>query len=740
MEAVTEIIQGIVQRVAKRSGVLQAENQNNRMQDEEDDESEQGDNEEIEEKESDEGDLLGRLEYGVFNWLYELSAGLPREAEKVIGKRKRTTKGSKESETEEFDNTEKLNLVRQTFRQSRGFWSVFMARVLKHVSLLDQYTDKQYYFAHVISDVVVSFFLEDFLGRWDFAVRWLWEEHYHGFREGENYIQYDYWLCMLLQRIMADADQAALDVQKQKTTFIPWLIGHDEATTFRRFLTSLPRLPTSFCRAEQVPNLDSSLASVEYSGFLMSLLKTPLSRPIATPLQKLRLQLGVDILFDLISQRLTMRAYATRLFLTCCVHPERGRRSEAIRVARKLWSSEQVDSSVNSFVVSKLENLAIKFILALTNSIEDQDNSDLDEELLFTETSSTVTELPKTANGWDEETAMKHLDLYMVMLGKDPALLKYLLSIYYQFEREGPIAKTALGMLGRSIAYIGMPKVGQPSMKIVDAIESECPEGSEDILLRILQVLSVPQKKITESGENDLPPRLSSELVGCIRKVIQQRPHTFNDPLFWGYMLPGEGMSRDDVIRGLVHIITVLEDDGYEKMTTLPDEDTNNLSDKGRQLFVTAVSRLFCYQQQDGDADKKALSFNIVTPADVLVLLHTVEIAPPLPDLPSTSLRQMAIAVNLCLQHPSFAPYFTHSAFAVALQKVLDDHLSKLPRIFMSTLAHCVRKWKKELTVFTTDVLAKVASSRVFKGKGRSEGDGKVVWEFWIRCIEVSSV
>jgi hypothetical protein len=54
----------------------------------------------------------------------------------------------------------------------------------------------------------------------------------------------------------------------------------------------------------------------------------------------------------------------------------------------------------------------------------------------------------------------------------------------------------------------------------------------------------------------------------------------------------------------------------------------------------------------------------------------------------------------------------------------------------MSSLTHCVRKWKKEFTGFAVDALARIANSKIFKGRGRSEGEGKVIWEYWIRCIE----
>ena len=921
-----DLVRGMVRRVATRSGVI-----HNRI----DDDHRNGDDDDADADaaaaaeaaagadydqehpggqqqqqdimdEQDEGDALMRLETGSVRWLYLLTSAFEDDATTVATtattttttagtarKRKRTTTTKKASakdaaaEKEETgplttttdDATAKLCQIRDIFKGSRGFWTLFVTRITNHMGQLlggqQQLRHKQQQqqltaaamtsdrplgvdsFTFLIkSKILVPFILHDFPGRWDFAVRWLWEEQYQTSRESAigssakgatgthtttTTNSYEFWLCYFLDQLFRTAEHGAQNVQLQSKTYIPWFVNQNESALFRKFLLSLPRLPTSFWVDTVLEPPFQGLPSLPATGYLHSLLTTPLNKPLPTPLQKLRFQLGLDLLNDLLVHRPSARRRALHRFLDLCVHTDRYRRSETIRIAKRLFKVDEVVSLsldltagaattatvtttsttstlpfLQQQLIQKLEGFALDLLARLT-----QPPSVLEEVATTTGVTPSITALTTTATSatttatatmmdtsspgtppvvaleWNEEAITRHLELYMVLASRNPILLARLLELFPSFPVHGPVYRTVIAMLGRTIAQIGMPVAAVKSdqgttaggvvtgtkkteplgMQLLRVFEKGCPRGSEILILRMLQVLNMAPKggkqgipssataaaTTTAEESKDMPPRPSYELTRTVRNLLLQQPAQFNNPLFWAYILPGEGLNQEDVLRGVMTLLSVIdegsasgggasggvvastqqqqqstemeteEEPRVPKLSVLPDELSEaDRKIRGQLVFATALSRYF-YHHQQTPAEASVLRLR---PADALILFHIADISPPLPDVPKVNARQMKMAIDLCLQHPQLATYYPYQVCAMALEKMLDRYLHRLPRIYMHTLRFMIRKFR-ELSGFAVDLLTKIANTRIFKGRGRLEGDGRAIWEYWVRCVEV---
>lgn len=792
-ELVLELVGGMVRRIATRTGVVAAVREaddTGAMEDEDGDGAmvrtrEQRDEEDGGYDEAADGDALMRLEGGSVRWLYALSTGeasvssLSNSAAAATGtKRKRITNGDgmEEDSTAVVVTTAttaaSLATIREMFKGSRGFWTTFIARFIAHAGQLDPSLDYAAFTFHIKSRVLVAFILEDFPGRWDFAVRWLWEEMYHAARSGNDYAEYDYWLCVLLDQLFRTAEHGSTSAQLQASTYIPWFVHQNESALFRKFILALPRLPTAFWEsavvAPPVPVDNISIESVASPGYLLSLLETPVNKPLPTPLQKLRIQLGMELLYDFIIVRPSTRKLAIAMLLGYCIHADRARRSEAIRVARRFWTksdeaavaaAEGAESSAAAMVetsgalakriADRLEGFAMKSLRELsaspkveagvsltpaasTDMIVDGAPGDNDDDIETT----TSTEQPAPQPDWTEDQVARQLDLFMVMAVRDPLLLRHLFALYPTLVSD-VVKRTILSMLGRTIAQIGMPRADNPtSLKLVEALDLGVDEGSELLLLRVLQMLHASLK--TKGGEEDgVATRMSVEVTAYVRRQLVEHPSRYSNPLFWAYILTGEGLATEDIVRGVVMLLSVIDEDPHGYLTALADEgaDASTAKDRGQQLFVSTISRLLTIQQADARSSKRGDTRGL-SPVDLLVLLHSVETSPPFPDLPAITTRQMVTAITLCLQNPALSTHFTYSMYANALERLLDRHMADLPKIVMSTLRHVARKYR-ELHGFTVDVLTKIANTRIFKGRGRMEGYGKAMWEYWVRCMEV---
>ena len=604
--------------------------------------------------------------------------------------------------------------VKQLYKGSRAYWTSLLSKWIVHLSrslwfedtpgtdslkhALDLEKKEQDDFTDALKrQVFVPYLVEKFEQRWDLAVRWLWEEYYTA-RKLDQEEQYVYWVLYLVQKLMVSGDKASIGGEME--VFIPWMHTRAQNVLFRKFLTSLPKLPGELLlSADDETSLDRDLAN----GLLANLCRIKFTGGSAdsgaspTPLEAVKLQLGLSTVYEVSSHFLSIKARCGDLLLECATAEDRARRSEALVVLQSWLDSNKLSS------IEKLEAHALDLLKTLKSAKE-----------------------PTTS------LVGQKTDLYLWLCAKKPELLAHLFDMWDTLGTDGDavVKPTLLKSLRSCFVQIGMPSEGNKGMDVLGALmNSGLKSGIEDVVMSLCEGLT----------QTDPPTRASSELAEFTINLIDSKPEQFSNPLLWMYLLDANGVSKEQAFRGMIILADgVLGETDPEKVEV------------ARVKFCQPVARLL---ERHPAPESKPTSTNaalsaFVHPVDVCVLFNCLDVERPV-NTPDLSLKKNMEATTLLMNHPLLNRYYSARVMCYSIAQIMDQHAQKAPTLFMRTVMATQSKFKDEVSNFIlTHVLTRCVSFRTLwlgarmDSKNQQPTDdssrrAKALWEGWVRLLKM---
>ncbi|PWA43619.1 Symplekin [Artemisia annua] len=369
-----------------------------------------------------------------------------------------------------------------------------------------------------------------------------------------------------------------------------------------------------------------------------------------------RVHQGLGSLWSLILGRPNNRQAFLDIALRCAVHPKDDIRSKAIRlVANKLYVIEIISEKIEDFATNKLLSAVNKPVSEAEQRTEgqigSQETSISGSQISEPGTSSID---PATGSQSDSQSdssmspalAQQHLSLFFALCIKKPSLLQLVFDRYHHapkavkqaIHRHVPILIRALG----------------PSYKDLLKIISDPPQGSENLLTLVMQVMC----------EGTTP---SADLVATVKRLYETK-------------------LKDATI--LIPILSTFTKDEvlpiFPRLVQLP-------LDK----FQTALAHILQGSAHMGPA---------LTPAEVLVAIHDIS-----PEKDGVPLKKVMDACSACFEQRTV---FTQQVLAKALNQMVDQ--TPLPLLFMRTVIQAIDAFPK-LVDFVMELLSKLVSKQVWR-------------------------
>lgn len=648
---------------------------------------------------------LWLLERNGANYLYKL----PIE-NSILGKRKADTQlGSNETRRLKLEFI--VNAARE-FKGSRAFWGSLISKWFSYLgnghwfqnesncpkeleeSLRVESMQQLTFAKQIVKSLFIPFLIENFESRWDLAVQWLWQEWYIG-EKNENMDRYREFLMCLLDEIFENANRATDD--RNLSAFIPWLHQRGQNLLFRKFLTSLPMIPLEIVKS----TLDES-ESRHSDGLILKLCNNAISGHVPTPIESAKIQLGLNTLYEVSTHFRPTRSFSENCLLEFCVSNDMHRRINALSVIQR-WFTD--DEYPNDRIRGLLEAISIENLEGLREF-----NAE-----------------------WGQEQVEQRLDLYLWLCVKDPIFISRLLKFWPEImdkdSEEKILSSTTVQNLKRTISIIGMPKVGKKSFRIIDAIQKFHPNGSEQLILPILESLYQPIQGIV----------LGSEITQAIISLISESPKQFSNPMYWYYLLDAEGLPKETALRALVILAEYF----------LDKEDPEELA-QAKSAFCTITARLLRkHPAPESKPSTGNLKLNeFVHPIDVCVLFVCLDVAKP-DNVPDLSLKKNIEVTNMLMNNPSVNQFFSGRIMCYSIAEILEKYEQKVPTLLLRTVISTLNKFKSEVSQFVlTHVLTRCVGFRSLwlgakmeaKKQSAVDADGrraKALWEGWVRVLKI---
>ncbi|RKO88154.1 hypothetical protein BDK51DRAFT_28493, partial [Blyttiomyces helicus] len=275
------------------------------------------------------------------------------------------------------------------------------------------------------------------------------------------------------------------------------------------------------------------------------------------------------------------------------------------------------------------------------------------------------------AMSWREDDVVRHLELFFALCSKKHDLLLELFKVYPSFH-------TSVQKATCSQIYPLINTMASTPARLHGIVRS-FPEGSEDLLLRVLSIL-------TEKS----PP--SPALVAAVRSVIEPRG------LDARFLVPViSGMEKSEALIYLPKMVMLL--DGTEQQRDIIREAFLRLVDcPSPRNAAAAATGTGVASGVGGGGGGPSLS-----PAELLIELHRIE--------------DDGISLQKAMQ------VFKQEVLAVVLQQLVDQ--KKLPTIFMRTVIQSVNQFKT-LANFVNSLLMKLVVKKIWTAPK--------LWDGFVRC------
>ncbi|CAG8496504.1 9364_t:CDS:10 [Ambispora leptoticha] len=441
-----------------------------------------------------------------------------------------------------------------------------------------------------LRELMMKYILEDFRGRMELALTWLYEEWYHDnimLRNSSSYsANYAKWLRRLL-----DAAMPALEAKDQ---------------TFSSFLLDVPELPEDVVDRVKIYCNDPD-----------------------------RMQLGFSTLSQLIEMRPPVRQCAMNILLQYSIHKDRITRSSAIVTLRKWWGAHdnsQIAAEIQSFAIKSLNELCLEspplpydYHYHLGSPVAEQGSSSA-ERLDQVTSATTISGNDELTRKWTEQEITKRLELYLALVAKQHELLSELFNAY----------KNASIFVRKIMTQNMIPvikSIGMNSPKLLQLIRN-FPEGCDTLALKMVVSLTSAM-------------RPSPQLVSTVKSAMEQRnlDSRFLIPII-------SALEKNEIIVHLPKVINILDGTETQKRPVKEVFTTGSTTTPPAQPTTAPLipsELLLALHHMDGqvsqaklaEAIKVCLSMTNIFKSEVLaVVLQQLVDEPELPNLIMFTLYQ----------------------------------------------------------------------------------------------------
>ncbi|XP_057503929.1 uncharacterized protein LOC130787563 isoform X1 [Actinidia eriantha] len=373
-----------------------------------------------------------------------------------------------------------------------------------------------------------------------------------------------------------------------------------------------------------------------------------------------RVTQGLGAVWSLILGRPQNRKTCLDIALKCAVHSQDDIRAKAIRlVANKLYVlnyiSEDIERFAENMLLSAVDQRVSDIELSQCEPSEQRtvgERGNQETSISGSQISEPGTSENDSMKGAQSETsvssaeAQRLISLFFALCTKKPSLLQLV------FDNYARAPKPVKQAIHRHVPIL-MRALGSAYSELL-CIISDPPQGSENLLTQVLQILS----------EGSMP---SADLIATVKHLYQTK---LKDATILIPML--SSLSKNEVLPI------------FPRLVELP-------LDK----FQTALAHILQGSAHTGPA---------LTPAEVLVAIHDIT-----PEKDGLALKKITDACSACFEQRTV---FTQQVLAKALNQMVDQ--TPLPLLFMRTVIQAIDAFPS-LVDFVMEILSKLVSKQIWR-------------------------
>lgn len=673
--------------------------------------------------------------------------------------------------TPEWNFQNALKRLQSCYKGSRSFWGVFCARLIYHLAdytllssrnAVDQENieveaeaeDLKWSGYDLKMNRLLPFIIQDFPSRWDFAVRWLWEEYYQDSLrpvdatdiDDRHVSGYNFWLCQLVDRLFRQAHNATL----AEPSYTPWLVQNSQSDIFRRFIQALPEVPMYLFDSKALPPcpptlVDEPLPTGEDSdeqwklpdpALFLKLCNVELTEPLATPLQVLQLQLGLELMYEVITFRPSLRPKGLLTqFMEFCMSDQRVRRIQSIHIACRWWSAGNRGAAANVTPDKSLVSDVADSFAAVMNSSLIKDLGcgyveGVHVRLTQRVSAFCIGEFEKLCvkrdqeDPWSDSQKISRLHIFFICSLRDGSLFQTLVAMLDRLEE--PVQQCVLQLFEAMVPFLAMPSdTNQLGAQVLHALGNNTKLVETHLLTWTKHLLMSPV-----SPTEDLEPvRLSVMLTRFLHdKLIADE---LKDSLFWTFIVNGSGLRKPELQFALFKIADIYV-------------DIENVTDNSQtEILVDSIGKAVSRQGTVSTDDNLTL-------IETFVCFHTMALSDANNTVYALSLRKQVAVTQLFITSPSLTKLFTQHTVCVALQTIVDQlGGNRLPTLYLRSVLMSIVRFGDSMKQFICEneksILRKIMMVRSLWNGARQAGDSdderkrnQALWEGWTRCVHKS--
>ncbi|XP_058080830.1 uncharacterized protein LOC131228998 isoform X2 [Magnolia sinica] len=377
-----------------------------------------------------------------------------------------------------------------------------------------------------------------------------------------------------------------------------------------------------------------------------------------------RVTQGLGAVWSLILGRAPNRQACLNIALKCAVHSQDEVRSKAIRlVANKLYPLSYLAENIEQFATNMLLSVVDQQVPDVEKT--HAGSNELSSEAYVGNQETSVSGSQNSEPGASESDSMKgvqpasqsaptmflsqaqrKMSLFFALCTKKPRLLQLVFDIY------GRAPKAVKQAIHRHVPIL-VRTIGSSYSELL-CIISDPPEGSENLLMLVLQILA----------EETTP---SADLIATVKHLYETK-------------LKGAAI--------LIPMLSSLSKD--EVLPIFP-----RLVDLPLEKFQSALDHILRGSAHTGPA---------LTPAEVLVAIHDIN-----PEKDGIALKKITDACTACFEQRTV---FTQHVLVKALNLLVEQ--TPLPLLFMRTVIQAIDAFPS-LVDFVMEILAKLVSKQIWK-------------------------
>ena len=623
-------------------------------------------------------------------------------------------------------------LATDRVRETRAYKTALTSRIFAH-SIFSEY-----------KGLLIDWKLADFTHRWDLCLRWLWESSYLDHvnklannptakpagekkvkmgtvsedsenSDSKSLSNYESNLLLIVEEMFLRAESAVIG---QSTTFMPWLTSNSQSHIFRKFMSQLPYVPVN----GRVFEIIKSFMDIE------------LTLPLPTPLEKVKYQLSLEILYDLVTAKPALRKRLLPILLSNLFSRNSAKRQESIKIIRGWWTVDTEKTGEFGYadgvfkpVYPLLEGVAILLVGSLTQKnleiehFRKMKSKKAAELIVETLSHRVVTENGDDMESDDWEASDVHgiLEFYFSLIPRKPEIFRVFLEVIPKLTGD-VVVETSAQSISNFLLGIGLPKdENDMSYKLLQQVIQHVHDSKQvqNVLLHTVKTMTNYPPDITLMQPFTTPSKSFTRMI--IDMMTSKRGHELSSE-FWACIIAGDGFTRAET---------------YQAIYALTESFINEENPQNHDMFVYIVKEVL-----------KPPS--VLSPVEFLIFINNLCDLDP---IVKTERKFPPISVQKCTQALDLFFYNAHSPFTMrsisaAISLMVSNYTSgsAYPLLFMRTvLGYLVRFKEASFGFVLSQVLAPCCNLRMLwnaakdrvSSKSEESRAAKMLWDSFILCL-----